>query len=376
MMSIDDIKQFLREKPGYLKKSASVLAIRLEQDEIECALAIHEVRKEQVNENVNKISNFDEYIKTHNIKPETIQSVKFWQTAKGEMRYSIVAKEDDAINRVEELKKEIADFASSRSVSVPSVYTSAAIKSNDKVLYEISLPDLHYGKLTDVSTEELEELYVKTIQDLVAKAAGLNIDRFLLPIGNDGLNSEGLRQTTTKGTPQQDSLGWKQSFKGYWKLIVFAIDYLKNIAPVDVIVVAGNHDYERMYYAGEVISGWYRNNPNVTVDNSDDPRKYYQYGKTMLMFTHGDKEKAHDIPLIMATEQPEMFAKTTHREAHCGHFHKEQVNEYRGIKVRFIPSICPNDAWHKQMGYSAKRVGQAYIWDQRTGLNGYLQSNV
>lgn len=376
-MSLKDIEQFLREKPGYLKKSASVLAIRLEADELECALAIHNVRKElsNTNENVNEISDLNEYLRVNNIKPETVQSVKFWQTSKGEMRYSIVAK-DNGVNHIDELKKEIEDFASSRSVTVPSVYTSAAIKSNDKVLYEISLPDLHYGKLTDVSTEELETLYVQVIQDLVAKAAGLNIDRFLLPIGNDGLNSEGLRQTTTKGTPQQDNLDWKQSFRGYWKLIVFAIDYLKNIAPVDVIVVAGNHDYERMYYAGEVISGWYRNNPNVTVNNSDDPRKYYQYGETMLMFTHGDKEKAHDIPLIMATEQPEMFARTTHREAHCGHFHKEQVNEYRGIKVRFIPSICPNDAWHRQMGYSAKRVGQAYIWNKRTGLNGYLQSNV
>ena len=377
-MSIHDIELFLRERPGYLKKSALVLADRLDAPESDCIIALRNVKAEltNTNENSHRVdSDFADYLKQHHIKPETIQSVKFWQTSKGDIRYSIVAK-DSPKNNIDELKKEIADFAASRSVDVPSVYTSAAIPKGDKVLYEISLPDLHYGKLTDVSTKELEELYVRVIQSLVVKAAGLNIDRFLLPIGNDGLNSEGLRQTTTKGTPQQDSLGWKQSFRGYWKLLVYAIDYLKNIAPVDVIVVSGNHDYERMYYVGDVISGWYRNNSNVTVDNSDDPRKYYQYGETMLMFTHGDKEKAHDIPLIMATEQPEMFARTSHREAHCGHFHKEQVNEYRGIKVRFIPSICPNDAWHRQMGYSAKRVGQAYIWNKRTGLDGYLQSNV
>ena len=38
----------------------------------------------------------------------------------------------------------------------------------------------------------------------------------------------------------------------------------------------------------------------------------------MLMFTHGDKEKPADMPLIMATEQPEMFARAKHHEVHCG----------------------------------------------------------
>ena len=78
----------------------------------------------------------------------------------------------------------------------------------------------------------------------------------------------------------------------------------------------------------------------------------------------------------MATEQPEMFARTSHREAHCGHFHKEMLNEYRGVKVRFIPSICPNDEWHKLMGYEAKRTGQAFIWSKKDGFYGYFQTNL
>ena len=190
------------------------------------------------------------------------------------------------------------------------------------------------------------------------------------------MNSEGMRMSTTKGTPQQDNAGWKDTFTGYWKLMVKAINYLKSIAPVHVIVISGNHDFERMFYAGDVISGWFRNDLNIIVDNNYNARKYYEYGENMIMFTHGDKEKPADMPLIMATEQPEMFARTSNREVHCGHIHKEMVNEYRGIKVRFIPSICPNDEWHKQMGYEAKRTGQAYIWNKFRGLEGYLQTNV
>ena len=131
-----------------------------------------------------------------------------------------------------------------------------------------------------------------------------------------------------------------------------------------------------MFYAGEVLSAWFKNDQNVLVDNGLDSRKYYEYGVNMLMFTHGDKEKAAEMPLIMATEQPLMFSRTKFREVHCGHLHKEMVNEYRGIKVRFIPSICANDSWHKLMGYQSLRCAQAYIWNKEKGCEGYLQVNI
>lgn len=373
-----DIRRFLLERPGYLKKGAWVLARKLDCSVQDCQEVLRELRNANTSENkldredIVKKSSLQKFLTTHGINEASVSSVKFWQTATGDLRYSIVT--NDAPN-TEDIKKEIEDFAADYAPIYPE---QEYPECEDPIAYEISLPDIHYGKLVDVANpyDFQEKEYITVVENLVAKAAGLEIERFILPIGNDGLNSEGMRMTTTKGTPQQDYMDWKKSFRGYWKLIVYTIDYLKQIAPVDVIVVSGNHDYERMYYVGDVISGWFRNDPNVNVDNSDDPRKYYQYGVNMMMFTHGDKEKAQNIPLIMATEQPEMFAATSHREAHCGHFHKEQVNEYRGIKVRFVPSICPNDSWHKQMGYDSKRTGQAYIWSKERGMEGYNQYNV
>ena len=77
----------------------------------------------------------------------------------------------------------------------------------------------HYGKITDESLETLERNYLKAIQELHMKAKGLEIERFLLPVGNDGLNSEGMSRATTKGTPQQDNMRWRQSFSmhGLWR---------------------------------------------------------------------------------------------------------------------------------------------------------------
>jgi len=388
-MNKQEIKKFLEEKPGYLKAGPERLSERLDCSVEACKAALEEARLESKNSNDSAIKDFDsnevskevetefeKYLEDNGLTKEDVKSVKYWQTASGEQRFSVVTHQDKT--DVQKIKREIKEFAAQMSSSLCKVRKPDTVYFSLKnpVLYEISLPDIHYGKLTEESLIQTEALFIATIKSLVRKADGLDIERFLLPIGNDGMNSEGMRQSTTRGTPQQDNAGWKETFRGYWQLIVKAVEYLKTIAPVDIVVVSGNHDYERMFYAGDVLSGWYREDKNVTVDNSESSRKYYEYGKNMIMFTHGDNEKPNDMPLIMATEQPEMFARTEHREAHCGHFHKEMVNEYRGIKVRFIPSICPADEWHKRMGYEAKRTGQGYIWNSKTGLEGYLQENV
>jgi hypothetical protein len=376
-MTVNEIKDFLAEKQGYLKKSADVLSERLNCPIEDCETALYEARKlarnteDNDNDSDNVINEFEQFLDKNGISQSDVASVKFWQTVSGHQRFSVVTKGESM--SVESIKQEIEQFAATYS---PSVSRKPNKLLKNPVAYEISLPDIHYGKLHDFDLTQVEQQYMNVVQDLVRKASGLDIERFILPIGNDGMNSEGMRGTTTKGTPQQDSGGWKDTFRGYWQLITTAVNFLKERAPVDIIVISGNHDYERMFYAGDVLAGWYRNDTNVSVDNSYSSRKYYEYGKNMLMFTHGDKEKPADMPLIMATENPEMFARTEHREVHCGHLHKEMVNEYRGIKVRFIPSICPNDEWHKQMGYEAKRTGQAYIWNKFKGLEGYLQSNV
>ena len=374
-MTKDQIKAFLSEKPGYLKEGAERLSEKLNCSVETCRHALKEARIEardgNTNENESVITEFQTFLDKNEIAPDDVKSVKFWQTMSGQQRFSVVTKGDEKSKH--ELKKEIEDFAAQYSPKVTKIKRK---ELKDPSVYEISLPDIHYGKRTEETLNQLESNFMECVTDLVTKGSGLEIEKFLLPIGNDGMNSEGMRRTTTKGTPQDDAADWRDTFRGYWKLMVRAIDYLKEIAPVHVVVISGNHDFERMFYAGDVISGWYKNDANVTVDNDLEQRKYFEYGKNMIMFTHGDKEKPAEMPLIMATEQPLMFARCKFREAHCGHLHKEMVNEYRGIKVRFLPSICSNDSWHKGMGYEARRTAQAHIWSKERGYEGYLQTNV
>jgi hypothetical protein len=380
-MKKDEIIKKLQEKKGYLKKGVEWLATKWDVDpELvqECKKTVSSaecIQERMNNDNENELQGSTKYLdhlKENGLTQADVKSVKFWQNMMGEQRFSIVT--HNAWHEMPNMKDDLLDYIKNHSHKVPKVSYK---KTKDPICYEISLPDIHYGKITDEPMDTIEKHYIKAIMDLHKKADGLEIERFLLPVGNDGLNSEGMSRATTKGTPQQDNMRWRESFRGYWHLVTKAIDYLAQFAPVDVIVVQGNHDFERMFYAGEVLDAIYKNNKNVTIDNGLDSRKYYEYGINMIMFTHGDKEKTQELPLLIATEQPAMWSRAKVREVHCGHRHKEMLNEYMGTKVRFIPSICSNDAWHKTQGYvGTLRCGQAYIWNKTRGLEGFLQTNV
>jgi len=380
-MTKDEIIEKLQTKKSYQKKGVDWLAEHWDVDPVliqECKKTVTSaecIQDRMNNDNGNELKGSTKYLdhlKENGLTQADVKSVKFWQNMMGEQRFSIVT--HNSWHEMPNIKADLLDYIKTRSVKVPKVKYK---KHKDPICYEISLPDIHYGKITDEPMNIIEKHYIQAIMDLHKKADGLEIDRFLLPVGNDGLNSEGMSRATTKGTPQQDNMRWRESFRGYWHLVSKAIDYLAQFAPVDVVVVQGNHDFERMFYAGEVLDAIYKNNKNVTVDNSLDARKYYEYGINMIMFTHGDKEKTQELPLLIATEQPAMWSRAKVREVHCGHRHKEMLNEYMGTKVRFIPSICGNDLWHKTQGYvGTLRCGQAYIWNKNRGLEGYLQTNV
>ena len=297
-----------------------------------------------------------------------LKSGKMWQVYDGSWRESL----QFDIDRIKEFN-EFKDSFINGLENLHKISSNTKVKKDGDVAIEIALPDMHFGK-GDV--DDTVSNYLTIVDLIIKRTKGFNVDKFIFPIGNDGLNSEGKRKSTTAGTPQEDSVDWQTSFRCYWTCLIAAINKLEEIAPVEVVIVNGNHDEERMFYIGDVLNAYYMSHKNVIVHNDGSYRKYVQYGTNMLMWTHGDKEKHADLPLIMATERPEMFAATKFREAHCGHFHKEMIQEYRGIKVRFLPSICPTDKWHTMMGYSALRAGQALIWDKTKGFQGLLQINV
>lgn len=253
-------------------------------------------------------------------------------------------------------------------------------KFDDGCLYEIAMPDIHFGRLAwgeetgdDFDINIAQNAVNSVIEQLLSFTAKYNISKILLPLGNDFYNSDNNADTTTRGTPQQEDTRWQKTFRRGRELAQQMIDSCAAIAPVDILIIPGNHDQQRSFYLGEVLEAWYANNENVEIDNRAASRKYYQYGKSLIGFAHGYSEKVQSLPLIMALEAPDMWAQSKYREWHTGdkHHKKDMVfraDEENGVLVRILRSLAPDDAWTFGKGFKSLKAAEAFLWHQEQGL--------
>lgn len=265
------------------------------------------------------------------------------------------------------------------------------INTSGKLLVP-SIFDLHIGKLAwgaetdeDYGSDIAILRFKAAINDLLQKTASYHPEQILFPIGNDLFNSDKSNPyaQTTAGTPQQDDVRWQKLFMLGKTLIIEAITKLSLIAPVHVVTVFSNHDHERVFYLGEILSTLYSDNPRITVDNSPKTRKYYQWGKCMIGLAHGHNEPADRLPLLMAQEEPHMWADTHYREWLLGHLHHKKklltqsTKDYNGVVVTYLSSLSGTDAWHFQKAYTGSiKSAEAFVYDKREGLVGSAVHNI
>jgi len=272
---------------------------------------------------------------------------------------------------------------------------------SEPVLLELALFDPHigmlaWGKECGVAYDSVIAVtdYMRAFTHLLTTARFYNVEQILFPVGNDFFHVDTLADggkgaTTTRGTQQDIDTRLPKMFTLGRKALVAAIDLARRVAPVDVVIVPGNHDQQQMYRMGEVLNAWYRADDRVNVDNDPTLRKYYQYGQNLLAFTHGleFKRRRDNLVTIMATEAPpEMWASTTHREFHVGHNHVAQELQYmvpnqalwegRGIRVRSLPGLTPEDSWHYGQGYKHRRTATALAFRKSGGIEGLHEFNL
>lgn len=275
---------------------------------------------------------------------------------------------------------------------------TSSVEENN--LLEISIFDLHFGKLCwagetgeNFDVKIATERFITAICGLLKRASGFEYSRILFPVGSDFFNSDTILNTTTSGTPQDEDLRWQKTFKLGCKLLVDAINILKQTGhPVDVLVISGNHDTEKTLYMGEFLYAWFHNDPMITVDNGAAPRKYYNFGDVLLGFTHGNEEKESSLPMLMANDiqSKPLWSKTKFHEFHVGHQHRKKnitynvidtkdrsLNEDLGVTIRYLSSLTSSDAWHFRKGFvGAMKAADGFIWNDQVGLVAHINTNI
>lgn len=279
-----------------------------------------------------------------------------------------------AIDEIESLRKKAETF----SPRYPAIICRDMKQSG--TVAEYSIYDHHFGALiwgketgaADYDTKIAKKCYEDALECLISRTKVYQPDRALIVFGNDQQNADNRAGTTERGTPQNMDSRYQKVFAVSRDASIWAVEALLSVVPfVDVEIVPGNHDPLSSWHLGDSLQIWFRNCPNVKVDNSPNPKKYYEHGVNMLMFTHGNNGKLEDYDRTMASEQPAMWGRTKWREAHTGDKHHRRLIEQKGATVRILPSLRPPCSWSAENHYVGSiRAAEAYLWNNREGLIG------
>jgi hypothetical protein len=277
------------------------------------------------------------------------------------------------------IKNEIAELKKEAKAAARQYPLIARPQSKSGYLLELSIPDLHVGKLAwaketgweDYDSDIAVAVFEDALTKLLERTSSYSFDRILFTIGNDLFHTDSKQPMTTAGTPQDVDGRYQRTFVKTRQMITRALERTRLIAPVDAVLVPGNHDTLSTWHLGDSLECLFAKCADINVNNDPTMRKYYEWGRVMLLLTHGNKGKLQDYPLVMATEQPEMFGRTVHREAHTGDKHQLKVHELHGVRVRISPALCPPDAWHADSMYVGNpRSAEAFVWHAEEGLVG------
>lgn len=262
------------------------------------------------------------------------------------------------------------------------------VPGDDLHMAVISLADLHIGALCwapetgeSYDVHIAESLAAEAMTDILRKVSAWQPERILFILGNDLLHTDktidGKGGSTTRGTIQETDGRWQKTFRIATRVSITAIDAARQIAPVDVHCKAGNHDTASMFMLGDVVRAWYRNDDAVTVVNDPAPRTYVEFGVNAIGICHGHNERPEKLPLLMATEAPDIWARTRFRDWLTGHRHRKGIvmSEESGVQIYTMPSLCAGDSWHIESGYRHRRSSEARIYHRTEGPAAHLIFN-
>lgn len=250
----------------------------------------------------------------------------------------------------------------------------------------VGLTDFHWGKYGEVG--EVGEAYSRDIaqhrlfratQDVFSQVSRLGRpEKLYVPIGSDFLHIDNQKGMTTEGTPQDMDGTPAEILVSACKLMEDWVHTLRQVAPVELVLMSGNHDRMLGLALLLYLEALFRGKPDVTVRLDRQPRVYRTYGSNLLGFIHGDGvKKTGDMAGLMAREAAADWSNCPHRTIYTGHLHyeKTETDVAFGVTRRQIPSLSGTDRWHSLNGFvGSPKSLPVYLHDRQRGLVAVLHS--
>lgn len=320
-----------------------------------------------------------------------------WKQATNKQLKIIISYKRIAPDNRLEFKKDLISTLEKKSPKVKLIKRSI----NGSLLL-LDIPDLHlsrlsYGKETGdnydikIAEKRFATAMSEFREEINFEITRRSVEKILFIVGNDFFNYNHAKPfpQTSNGTPQESDVRFQKMFNVGSNLVIKQIELASEIAPVEILIIPGNHDEEIVFYLGEVINAWFRNNENITVVISPTMRKYSQFGKNMFGFSHGKYERFDRLFANMAFEEMKMWSNTTHKYFYTGHLHHKETKlvladreivlvkypkpqtlvteDFNGIMFDRLASLSSNDYYESSRGYVHIKLAEAFLFDKKLG---------
>jgi len=255
-------------------------------------------------------------------------------------------------------------------------------KTADRPWAVLVVADTHFGKYAwgkstgeaDYDLDIAARLVGDASAELLGLAAGYRPGRLTVAGLGDLFHYDTPSGTTTSGTPLERDGRIQKMISVGTDALLGVIDTAAEVAPVDALVVNGNHDETLTWAFHRIAVERYAKSKRVAVDGTFTPRKYTTQDRNLVGFVHGHRAKKR-LPQLMAHEAAAAWARCPYREVHTGHLHGQAAEWSRpietidGVLVRVAPALCPADDWHAVSGFVGnRRAMELFVYRPDGGL--------
>ena len=217
---------------------------------------------------------------------------------------------------------------------------------SDREMLEIPLFDQHFP-ISD---------HRETLLELRQLIKTRKWESIYVIIGQDMFHNDDFRGRTSSGRPIEkvDMVSaWDMARNFYANLITGCLEHS---ADVRIVYSKGNHDESMAWAFVQMLKEMF---PQVFVDDALDQRKLIYWRDCFIGITHGAYKKSskNDLRGQFTIQYPIEFARSTVREIHVGHLHREDAGDVYGVMCRRLSRNGVEDEWSDDEGLvgSAKR---------------------
>jgi hypothetical protein len=224
---------------------------------------------------------------------------------------------------------------------------------------------------TSIAVNQLRDACDYLVQRAEPTETGL-----LVNVG-DLLHANTQHGTTTSGTPVDVDTRHTMVMEKAAIVLSYMVDrMLDKFKKVIVVCARGNHDTDAAGAVALMLRFYYRQEPRVNVLRTEGFYHYIEYGNWLLGIHHGDKQKMESLPGSMARDMAQAWGRTTHRLWCLGHYHKDAVRTFPGVKCKIFAALPPPDSWHASHGYAGDGEMEMLTFRKAGGLHSTHVYNV